>query len=318
MDPEEHIISVKGKPVAVPCLRCGNLTVVATGRFVRVAIVHDEEWLEPATVGEPASVLRLLKEGRLKADIFSFAQRIPDTQPRFPFAFEWDNAAVIPTASYQDWWGKLSQESRRNVRMATKKGVTVRVVPFDDELVKGIASIYNETPVRLGKRFWHYGKDLETVRRENRTYLERSEWIGAFHEGKLIGFMKVVFVDRIGSIMQILSWLEHRDKRVPNALIAKGVEVCEARGMSYLMYCKYTYGDSAGSPLTEFKRRNGFEQVEFPRYYVPLTSWGRLAMKLRAHHGLRGMLPPALLGCALRLRSYYYDLRKRRVVAPAE
>jgi hypothetical protein len=303
-----HKISARGKTIAVPCLKIGNVNVITLGRFLRQAVVHDEEWTEQAMLPEPLSLVDDLRKSSFKADLFSFAQRIPDVEPKYPFLMEWDNVAVIPITTYQDWWGRLPQVARRNVRIAEKKGVQVSVVPFDDDLVRGIMDIYDESPVRQGRKFWHCGKDLDTVRRENGTYVERSDFLGAFYQGRLIGFVKLVYVDRIGSMMQILSMLQHQDKRTTNALIAKAVEVCASKGMSYLMYCNYVYGSNESSALTDFKRRNGFERLDFPRYYVPLSLRGRLALALRAHHGIKGLLPRPLLNFALQLRAKYFRL----------
>ena len=36
------------------------------------------------------------------------------------------------------------------MRRAEKRGVVVREVPFDDDLVRGIVEIYDETPIRQG------------------------------------------------------------------------------------------------------------------------------------------------------------------------
>jgi hypothetical protein len=38
----------------------------------------------------------------------------------------------------------------------------------------------------------------------------------------------------------------------------------------------------------------GFEKVSVPRYYVPLTWRGSLALKLGIHRGLRALIPPKL------------------------
>lgn len=311
MDKCTHKISINGRIHEVPSLLVGGVQVVVTGRFPRTVFIHDEEWLEQASLPDPINVLEALKAGHLKADVFSFIERLPVSKPNYPYSYEMENDAVIPITSYKAWWDKLSQESRRNVRLAGKAGVAVKVVTFDDDLVRGIAAIYNEAPIRLGKPFWHYGKDFETVKSENGTYVERSDFIGAFHEGKLIGFVKLVYIDRIGSIMQILSMVQHQKKRTTNALLAKAVEVCEARGMSYLKYCSYVYDKNESSLLTEFKRRNGFVKMEFPRYYIPLTRRGHLALKVRAHHGIKGILPPDILRFALQLRAKYYSLRKQ-------
>jgi hypothetical protein len=180
------------------------------------------------------------------------------------------------------------------------------VVQFDDGLVEGIKRIYDETPIRQGRRFWHYQKDLETVKRENSSYLDRCDFLGAYFEGELIGFVKMVYVGQVARIMQILSMNAHFDKRPPNALLAKCVELCCEKGMKYFVYGKYVYGNKRNSPITEFKRRTGFEEVRFRRYYVPLTVWGRVALKLRLHHGLQGLLPERVTESLLKIRSRLY------------
>ena len=98
-------------------------------------------------------------------------------------------------------------------------------VNFDDQLVRGISDIYNETPIRQGRKFWHYGKSFEQVKAENATYPDRSEFIGAFFNGELIGFIKFVMVNNVARIMQIVSLEAHTDKRPTNALLAKAVEI---------------------------------------------------------------------------------------------
>jgi len=311
-------ISIKGRIHDVPGLLVGGVKVVVSGRFPRMAFIHDEEWLEQTSMPDPVNVSKALKTGYLKADIFSFAERLPVSKPNYSYSYEMDNDAVISITSYKEWWDKLSQESRRNVRLAGKAGVEVKVIPFDDELVRGIMAIYNEAPIRLGKPFWHYGKDFETVKSENGTYAERSDYIGAFYEGKLIGFLKMVYVDRVGNIMQILSMIRHQKKRTTNALVAKAVEVCEVRRIPYLKYCSYVYGTNESSLLTEFKRRNGFVKMDIPRYYIPLNFRGRLALKVRAHHGVKVMLPPGMLRFALQLRTKYYSLLKKDSLEAAE
>ena len=169
--------------------------------------------------------------------------------------------------------------------------MTVKVVSFDDDLVRGIHRIYNETPVRQGKRFWHFGKDLETVRRELATYLDRSTFIGAYWNHELIGFLKMVYVNSVAMLFHILSMNAHYDKRPMNALIAKAVEVCEQEGISHFVYGQFVYGNKHQSSLVEFKRRNGFEQFNFPRYYVPLTLKGAAFVRLKLYKGLGGLLP---------------------------
>ena len=76
---------------------------------------------------------------------------------------------------------------------------------------------------------------------------------------------------------------EHYDKRPMNALIAKAAEIYKQKRISQLIYGKFIYGNKRRSSLVEFKRRNGFEQVNFPRYYVPLTFRGKILVGLRLY-----------------------------------
>ena len=297
-------IRVSGKTLYVPSMDICGRTVVVTGNWIRTAEIRDEQVVEGTSVENPGLFIARLKESELKPDIFTFTQRPPETALKYDYHFEWDNWAAIATTSFKEWWeNRLPQESRKNVRRAAKRGVTVRVVPFDNDLVRGIHRIYNETPVRQGRRFWHFGKDLETVRRELATYLDRSTFIGAYWNHELIGFLKMVYVNRVATLFHIISMNAHYDKRPMNALIAKAVEFCEQKGISHFVYGQFIYGNKHQSSLVEFKRRNGFEQVNFPRYYVPLTLKGAAFVRLRLYKGLGGLLPEPILEKILRCRA---------------
>jgi hypothetical protein len=304
----------------VPALSFKNRRIVAVGKWIKLAAVKDERVCEGELVENPAALVSELKKSRFKADILQFPQELSQTTPQHKYYFEWDNAAAIDTRSYDQWWNKLSQDTRRNVRRAAKMGVNVRPVPFSDELVHGILEIYNETPIRQGKAFWHYGKSFEVVKNECATYSERSVFLGAYHESELIGFCKLTYAGDCAHVIHILSKEAHSDKRPTNALIAKAVEVCAQKGITYLIYCRYIDGGNEQSPLTEFKRRNGFEPLPYPRYYVPLNLKGRVALKLGLHHGLRNRLPKSWLPFLLRVRtqivSGLYRKRSRAETTP--
>jgi hypothetical protein len=295
-----------GKTFYLPSAGICGRTVVVTGKWIRTAQVKDEGVAEGVIVVDPESFITKLKESELKADVFTFAQRPPQTTPKYDYHLEWDNWAAVRTTCFKDWWENLPQVSRKNVRRAARRGVVVRIVPFDDNLANGVHRIYNETPVRGGRLFWHFGKDFETVRRELATYLDRSEFIGAYWNEQLIGFIKIVYVDHVATLMHIISMNEHYDKRPMNALIAKAVELCEQKGISHLVYGQFIYGNNRQSSFVEFKRRNGFEQVDFPRYYIPLNLRGKVFVRLRLYRGLSGSIPEPILRPLLSLRTWYY------------
>ncbi|MGD0236924.1 MAG: hypothetical protein ABSC55_20625 [Syntrophorhabdales bacterium] len=185
----------------------------------------------------------------------------------------------------------MPQKARKNVRRAGRRGVAVKRIEFSDDLVKGIVAINNETPIRQGRPFWHYGKSFEAVKKDYSDFLDRSEFLGAYYRDELIGFIKLIYMGEIVSVVQLLNKNAHYDKRPANALIAEAVKLCVEKGAGYLVYGQYAYDGNTKGALTEFKRRNGFEQVLIPTYYVPLTLKGRICIKLGLHMGIKRLLP---------------------------
>ena len=305
-------ISSKGKWVTVPAARVHGASIIVRGKWLKMATVHDEAWLD-AELADPEACVKELKEGghdRLRADIFTFAQRLPAAPPKYKYAFEWDNVAAVPITTFDHWWTKqIDAKTRNMVRKGEKKGLEVREVPFDDALVQGISAIYNGCPVRQGKPFWHYGKDLETVRRENESFLDRSVLLAAFLEGNLIGFAKLV-ADKNqvqAGLMQVISMIQHRDKAPTNALIAQAVRSCADRGIPHLLYANFGYGKKQRDSLSDFKERNGFQKVDVPRYYVPLTHLGRAAFHLGLHHRFVDRLPRSVVERIREVRAAWYE-----------
>jgi hypothetical protein len=311
METNQVELTIKGKAIKGRSITINEKTLVVTGRWIKKVAVNEEEWFADQAVDNPEFFITGLKKSKLKADIFTFSQKLPHTTQKYEYCLELDNYAVVPISSFNDWWTKrIPQVTRKNVRRAARMGVIVRVVDFDDEFVKGIINIYNESPIRQGRRFWHYGKEFDTVKAENSTYMRNSDFIGAYYNEELIGFIKLVYAGKEARIMQIISMIRHQDKRPTNALLAKAVEICEAKGVEYFIYGQYVYGKNTKSPLIEFKQRNGFEMVNIPRYYIPLTIKGKIILKLKLHHGLSGLIPGQIYDILLDIRSKWYEKRK--------
>jgi hypothetical protein len=179
--------------------------------------------------------------------------------------------------------------------------VIIRDAQFDDDFVRGMTEIFNETPVRQGRPFWHYGKSFDVIKKEFSRYLFREEMIGAYFGNELVGFIMLGHADNYAVTGQIISKIEHRDKNVNNALIARAVQKCEEKNIPYLVY--FFWGDGG---LAEFKRRNGFIKTGLPRYYIPLSFKGKLLLKLKLHHGLKNFIPHLLLEKLKELRGKWY------------
>src|SRR5579862_1466265 len=273
----------------------GGRAIRVQGRIVRIARPHGDRY---RFLDDPAPIIDALRKCGERVDLFSFAQRLPGSAPKFSYLVEWDNLAVLPVSTFENWWTKqIGFKARNKAKQAEKNGVVLREVPFSDSLVAGIHEIYNETPIRQKRRYGHYGKSLETVYREEATFLDSSFFIGAFLGEKLIGFVKVT-ADETGTqanLMNILSVIQHRDKAPTNALIAHSVRSCAERGISYLVYQSFSYGKKEWDGIMKFKQVNGFQRIEVPRYYVPLTPLGTIAFKLRLHHRWVDHLPESVV-----------------------
>ena len=303
-------ISVKGQWVRVPVLDVGGKTLVVTGRWIKVAVIHDEAWLA-TELEDPELCVKKLKEQKshgLRADIFAFSQNLPATVPKHKYHLEWDSLAVTRTTSFKEWWEKLPQETRKNVRRSQKRGVVVALKEFDDDLIREIVELNNDAPVRQRIPNSQYGKTVDQVKKDHSSFLDRSDFICAYLGSELIGFLKLVHKGEVASILNLSPSASHQDKRPANALIAKAVERCETKGVSYLTYGMFNYGNKRNSPLREFKIRNGFEEVLTPRFYVPLTRWGNLCVKMKIHRGLLGILPRWVITIGVTVRAYCYNL----------
>ena len=211
---------------------------------------------------------------------------------------------MLPVSTFDHWWTQqIGFKARNKAKQAEKKGIVVREVPFDDFLIRGIWEIYNECPIRQERLFPHYGKSLDAVRTMSATFLDTSIFLGAFDADKLVGFIKLT-TDKSctqAGIMHIISLLAYRDKSPTNALIMQAVRSCANRGISSLVYANFAYGKKLRSSLSDFKERNGFQRVDMPRYYVPLTRWGSIAFALGLHKRLSEQIPETV---AAKLRAW--------------
>jgi hypothetical protein len=279
--------------------RVNTKTYVVSGNLVRTATLQTR-WQED--VDNPAEVIRALKSAPIRTDLFKFWQRIPECEPKFAYYKEWRNVAVIPVTTFDHWWNKqINTKTRNMVRKSGKLGVSIHEVAVDENFVREVMDIYNETPVRRGKPFWHYGKDFKTVKEELLAGYENSLFIAAHYQQELIGFVKLLLTDRYAMMTLILDKISHRDKSPMNGMIAKAVEICANQRIPFLAYTVWRRGDQA-----EFQKRNGFEKIPVPEYFVPLTLRGEIALRLGLHKGLKGALPEKLIVWLLALRSRWY------------
>jgi hypothetical protein len=294
---------------------CGT-EINIRGRLLRVASLEGEKY---RFIDDPRRVVEGLQQSEARVDLFTFIQRVSDVSPKHRYPMEWDNFAVLPITGFDHWWTKiLGFKGRNKAKQAEKKGVKLREIPFDEVLIEGIWRIYNECPIRQGKPFPHYGMPHERVSSYAGTFLDSSIFIGAFLEDVLIGFAKLTIDETRtqAGLMHIVSMIEHRDKAPTNALIAHAVKACADRHIPYLVYSNFAYGNKKSDSLSDFKERNGFQRVNVPRYYVPLTGRGELALRMGLHHKLIERLPESVIAKLREYRANWYG-RKLQLSAGA-
>jgi hypothetical protein len=295
----QETISWKGAPVRLDAVRAEGKGFIVSGRFLRTAALKNE-WQED--IQSPERVIQDLKASRERIDILRFWQRIPESEPKYGYYHEWREVAAIPITDYEQWLRKqINPKARNKVRKTQKFGVVVQETKLNDDLVRGITEIFNQSPIRRGKRFWHYGKDFETVKKEMSLDLNESIFITAYDHGELIGFIKLFFADRYALLTLILDKLDHRDKAPMNGMIAKAVEICAALKVPYIVYYMWRRGGHR-----DFQESTGFKKIPIPEYFVPLTLRGALALRLGLHRGVRGLLPEKVMVRLLALRAKWY------------
>jgi hypothetical protein len=271
-----------------------------TGGRVRIAQLEGDFY---QFLKDPEPTIAALRAIPNRPDLFTFMQSLADTTPKYKYHLEWDNMAVIPVTTFEQWWNKqILSVPRNRMKQAGKRGVVLREVPFSEELVRSIKKIYDETPVRQGRPFPHYNEDFDSLYRAEATFLDYTIFLGAYLGEELIGFIKLVADEewKQAGMMNILSMISQRNKAPNNALVAEAVRACENHGISNLVYYRFAHGKRERDSVSDFKTNCGFKRVDVPRYYVPLTPWGHVALKLGLHHRLRDRLPESV---AERLRA---------------
>ena len=270
--------------------------IVVSGKFPRIARLKAEYY---EYVEEPKSFAGKLTSDGCGADVLSFLDYTVERTPRFNLYHEWESISVVRISTYEHWWKQQIKDKTRNmVRKGPKVGVELRPVLYNDAFVEGIVKMYNESPLRQGKPFWHYGKSFDQIKSDHSSYLDRSEFVGAYFKEELIGFVKIVHGRGVSNLMNIISMIAHRDKAPTNALIARAVEICAQRNVPVLHY-----GLWSKRGLGDFKKHHGFERMDVIRYFTPLNLRGKIALGLKLHRKAADMVPEKLADVLVSLRT---------------
>lgn len=260
----------------------GKTEISVTGKALKIAKLR-HEWFE--YLENPPACIEEIKRAKV-ADVLTFLQEAHVPRPKYPFLQEPAHASVVEFKDFKTWWDALHFKARNKARKVQKTGVELRPAKLDDEFVRGVEKIYNEAPLRQGRKFTHYGKSFAQIKEDLSSFPECTFFIGAYFQNELIGFMKLYEGEKILRTVHIIATFEHRDKCVMDALIARGVEIASEKGLHH-----FHYGDWAYRGLGVFRVKFMFERHDCPRYFVPLNSKGALALKLGLHRPLRERVP---------------------------
>ena len=257
------------------------------------------------SLADPNVFIERLKAANPGIDLFSFAQDVGDRAPKYGFHLEPEELAALPLTTYAEWFKNgIGFKVRNKIRKVEKAGVVIRINDLNEQFIRGIMEIYNESPVIQGKRNRHYGKDFSAMKSMLSTFPGQSVFAGAYFNEELIGFIKVVFGKDVAGLMHINSKVAHRDKAPTNALLAKAIEISADRRASCLHF-----GIWSRRGLGVFKVNHGFEPIKVPRYYVPLTMRGDVMLKLNLHREWRDRLPERWVDSLVELRNRWNSLR---------
>jgi hypothetical protein len=225
-------------------------------------------------------------------DLFSFIERSflkPPTLQNHELYHCPETVGLLSINSFEDWFKKLPSRERNMIKKAERTGLQTQVVTVDKEFIQNAHQIYNETPIRQGRKYSGFGITIDEIQKKFEN-LQSSKVIGAYFEGKLIGLLWVEFGDQVAAMMSFLSLISYRNKNPNNAMIACAVKLCSQKGYRYL-----TYGNMGYNPgLDFFKKNNGFRRVAVPRYFMPLTYKGQLAIRLNLCRSVERSFSPTL------------------------
>lgn len=259
----------------------------------------------------PQEIERLRERG-VTADLFTFVDDVGTNPGGYDYHHETISVAALPVSTYEKWWDDIGFKPRNKIRKAQKSGVEVRIVELSDEFAQGVEAIYNESPIRQGRKFYHYGKKAPAIKEELKSFLDRSILVGAYFKGELIGFMKLFPGAHVLRTIHIIAKLSHREKCAMDLLIAKAVELCAERGLVYVQYGSWTDGG-----VGVFRGKHGFERLDVKRYFVPLNWKGRLVLQLQFHRPIRDRIPSDLLTPLIGLRNRWTAFRYRHAAESA-
>ena len=94
--------------------------VVVEGRLLK-SVRLEHEWHDD--IQDPETFRVALRKSNVAADLFTFWQRYPSSKQKFNYTAEWEDLAVLPVRSFEEWWSdRIKSRTRGLVRKSEKIG----------------------------------------------------------------------------------------------------------------------------------------------------------------------------------------------------
>src|SRR5271165_174335 len=90
-------IRVRGRWVTIPAVVVNGKKLIAMGKWLRTAKVRSEDMMEKELENPEVYIEKLKGDANdtLKADIFTFTQKLPATHPKYHYPMERESVAAI-------------------------------------------------------------------------------------------------------------------------------------------------------------------------------------------------------------------------------
>jgi len=92
-------------------LKICDREIITYGKLIRFARIQGDKY---RFLDNPEPLIEGLRKSGERIDIFTFIQRLPETEPKYRYPMEWDNFAALPITTFDNWWTKQIGFKARN------------------------------------------------------------------------------------------------------------------------------------------------------------------------------------------------------------
>ena len=87
----------------------GGHTILIQRSVCKVARLKQEFYYD---IDKPVEFIEMLRNSKVKADLLTFLQPFPESEPKYKYYREWDNFAAIAISDYENWYRRQIQNPR--------------------------------------------------------------------------------------------------------------------------------------------------------------------------------------------------------------